>query len=60
MEIRYITDDAGEKKAVVLPIEEYGHLLEDLRYLAIVAERRDEETVSHEEVLEELEREGLL
>ena len=60
MHVQYITDEAGDKNAVVLPIEEYEDLLEDLRDLAAVAERRDEETVSHTEVVPELDREGLL
>lgn len=53
-EIQYITNEAGEKTAVLLPIEEYEGLLEDLHDLAAIAERRNEETVSHEEVLKEL------
>lgn len=60
MHLQYLTDESGDKKAVVLPIAEYEDLLEDLRDLAAVAERRDEETVSHREVVTELEREGLL
>lgn len=60
MHVQYLTDETGDKKAVVLPIAEYEDLLEDLRDLAAVAERRDEETVSHEEVIAELKSEGLL
>lgn len=59
MGLRYITDDKGEKQAVVLPIGEYDDLLDDLQDLAVVAERRDEETLTHQRVLEELELEGL-
>jgi len=54
MSWRYITDEKGDKQAVVLPIEEYEALLEDLRDLAIAAERRDEPSVSHLEALTEL------
>jgi PHD/YefM family antitoxin component YafN of YafNO toxin-antitoxin module len=42
----YITDANGHRKAVVLPIEEYESLIEDLADLAIVAERRGA-TLSH-------------
>lgn len=56
----YITDADGHRKAVVLPIEEYESLIEDLADLAIVAERRGEPTLSHEAVMDELERDGLL
>ena len=34
----------------VLPVEEYEELLEDLHDLAVIAERRDEPTVSFEEL----------
>jgi len=57
---KYIVDEKGRKKAVVIPIAEYRELLEDLHDLAVVAERRDETTVSTEEVERELKRDGLL
>ena len=57
---KYIVDEKGRKKAVVIPINEYRELLEDLHDLAVVAERRDEPTVSMAEVEEELKRDGLL
>jgi PHD/YefM family antitoxin component YafN of YafNO toxin-antitoxin module len=53
----YITDANGRRKAVVLPIEEYEALIEDL---AVVAERRDEPTCSHQAIMEELEHDGIL
>ena len=60
MSTQYVTDDTGKKTAVVLPIEQYEKLLEDLEDLAAIAERRSEPTVSHEELIEELKRDGLL
>lgn len=56
----YVTDSDGKKRAVILPIEEYEDLLEDLQDLAIAAERRNEPTVSHEQLLAELNKDGLL
>ncbi len=56
----YITDGKGHKKAVILPIDNYNELLEDLDDLAVIAERRDEGTVSHENVLKELRTDGLI
>jgi hypothetical protein len=41
----YVTDSEGHKKAVIIPIEEYQELLEDLADLAVVAERREEPSV---------------
>lgn len=58
--IQYVTNQDGVKTAVLIPYEEFQELLEDLEDLAIIAERRDEPTVSHDEVLAELKRDGLL
>ena len=60
MTLQYVTNQAGEKTAVILPIDEFEELLEDLQDLAIVAERRGEPSVAHEELLAELKRDGLI
>ncbi len=65
MEIRdlrtqYITDTDGKKTAVILPIEAFEELLQDIDDLAVMAERREEPTISHAELLERLKRDGLL
>lgn len=59
-DLQYVTNQAGEKIAVILPINEFGELLEDLQDLASVAERRDDEAISHEELLAELKRDGII
>lgn len=59
-EFQYVTNQAGEKTAIILPISEFEELLEDLQDLASVAERRGEPTVSHDELLDELKRDGLV
>jgi hypothetical protein len=41
-EVQYLTDDAGVKTAVIVPIEEYNELLEDLHDLALIAERKND------------------
>ncbi|HAK94382.1 MAG TPA: hypothetical protein DCM87_05125 [Planctomycetes bacterium] len=56
----YITDAEGRRKAVVLPVEEFEQLLEDLEDLAVAAERRDETCIPHSAVKAELKRDGLL
>ncbi|MGA2121515.1 MAG: hypothetical protein ABSG49_05660 [Methanoregula sp.] len=43
---QYVIDENGNKVAVILPLTEYQHLKEDLHDLAMVAERRDEGTLS--------------
>ena len=47
----FLTNEDGERISVVLPIEEFNELLEDLEDLAVIAERRDEETISHQDLL---------
>jgi hypothetical protein len=57
---QFITNEAGEKISVVLPISKFEELLEDIEDLAIVAERREEGAITHEELLTELKRDGLI
>jgi PHD/YefM family antitoxin component YafN of YafNO toxin-antitoxin module len=47
---QYQTDAQGRRTAVVLPMSEYEQLLEDLHDLAVVAERRDDETIDEAEL----------
>jgi predicted DNA-binding ArsR family transcriptional regulator len=58
--LKYITDDKGRRKEVIIPIKKFETLLEDLEDLVIVAERRDEELVDHQEVIKRLKKDGLL
>jgi len=57
---QYIVDEKGQKTAVILDINEYEELLEDLHDIAIVAERRDELTIDFEELKNRLKADGLL
>jgi hypothetical protein len=57
---RYVVDEKGRKTDVVLPLDEYVELMEDLEDLSVIAERREEPTVSHEELLDRLKKDGLL
>ena len=58
--VQFVTNSTGEKTAVIVALADYQELLEDLSDLAAVAERRDEPTVSHNELLSELKRDGHL
>lgn len=60
IEKKFIVDDKGRKSAVIVPIEKYEELLEDIHDLAIVAERRAEQTTSFVELKKKLKRNGLL
>ena len=57
---QYITNEGGKKIAVILPINTFEELLEDMVDLAVIAERRDEPTISHEQLIEELKQDGLI
>ena len=57
---QYVVDAEGRKLAVVLSLEQYEKLMEDLHDLAVVAERRDEETISLQELRRRLKKDGLL
>ena len=60
LEVQYVTNQIGEKTAVIMPIAEFHELMEDIEDLAAVAERREEPTISHEDLLVELKRDGLI
>ncbi|MFN8473806.1 MAG: hypothetical protein U0822_16570 [Anaerolineae bacterium] len=60
LDLQYITNEAGEKTAVILSMEQFQELLEDIEDLAAVAERREEPTIPHEDVVAGLKRDGLL
>jgi len=55
-----VVDEKGERKAVIMPIEEYEKLIEDLHDLVVIAERRDEPTVPLDEIIEKLKKNGIL
>lgn len=60
LELQYVTNQEGQKTAVILRIQEFEDLMEDLADLAAAAERRDEPTITHEELLDELKQDGLI
>ena len=60
MQVKYVTNETGEKTAVILPIEEFEELLEDIEDMAALLERRDEPTIPFEEVIAKLKKNGLL
>ena len=60
MDAQFIVDDAGIKKAIILPMEDYEELLEDIHDLAVIAERKDEPTISFEDLKKRLKADGLI
>ena len=47
---RYLVDESGQKISVVLAMNEYRQLIEDLQDLALIAERKNEPAESLAEV----------
>jgi hypothetical protein len=45
--VQFLTNEKGRKTAMILPIDDYKKLLEDLDDLAVIAERREEGTIPH-------------
>lgn len=60
LQASYIVDEKGNRKSVILPIDVYDNLLEDLNDLAIAAERQDENTISHKKVIKDLKKNGYI
>jgi hypothetical protein len=60
MKEQCIVDEKGRRTAVVLSLHDYERLLEDLRDLRIVAERREEPVISLDEVKAKLKADGLV
>ena len=57
---QFIVDEKGKKTAVVMPLADYRRLLEDLHDLSVMAERRQEPSVTFDEVKRRLRADGLL
>lgn len=47
---QFLVDRKGKRTAVVIPLKKYQQLLEDLHDLAIIAERRNEPSISLDEL----------
>ena len=60
MDTKFVVDEFGKKTAVILPVEEYEELLEDIHDLAVIAERKDEPTISLEDMKKRLKADGLI
>ena len=56
--VQYLTNEKGKKTAVVLSVADYEKMLEDLDDLAVIAERREEETIPHDEFKKQVKHNG--
>jgi len=60
IQTQYLIDESGKKTAVILPLDEYKALLEDIHDLAVIAERKDEPSISFDELKKRLKADGLI
>ena len=60
MNTQFIIDESGMKTAVILPVEQYEDLLEDIHDLAVIAERKDEPTINYDDLMKRLKADGLI
>ncbi len=60
MNTQFVVDESGRKTAVILPVEEYDELLEDIHDLAVIAERKNEPTISFEDLKKRLKADELI
>ncbi len=60
MNTQFVVDESGRKTAVILPVEEYDDLMEDIHDLAVIAERKDEPTINFDELKKRLKADGLI
>ena len=58
--VQYVTDANGERTAVILPLDEYQELLEDMHVIRAAEETKDEPRIPWEQVKAELLSEGKL
>ena len=58
--IQYVTDETGKKQSVILPVDTYEEMLEDIQDLVVVAERAKEKPVSLEAMKERLKNDGII
>jgi len=58
--VQFITDAEGNRTAVILPMDEYEQLMEDLHLARIYEESRDDERIPWDQIKEELIAEGKL
>jgi len=59
-QVQYITDNRGRKQSVILPVETYHEMLEDIQDLVAVAERQKERSVPLDEMKKRLKRDGVI
>ena len=60
LDVRYLIDKKGNKTDVVLTLEGYEELIEDIHDLSVALERQNDQRMSLRELEERLKEDGLL
>jgi len=60
MNTQFVVDEAGKKTAVILPVEDYEELLEDIHDLTVIAERKNEPSISFDDLKKRLKADGFI
>ncbi len=55
---KFVVDSKGRRTAVILPIDQFEELMEDVHDLRIVAERRSEKPIAAKEFTQRLKKRG--
>ncbi|PKL84503.1 MAG: hypothetical protein CVV22_12615 [Ignavibacteriae bacterium HGW-Ignavibacteriae-1] len=50
LEVKYITNDKGERTDVVMPLSDYLEILDEIEKLKVVDKRKGEELFTHSDV----------
>ena len=56
--VQYVTNESGQRTAVILPIEEYEEMLEDLHLIQVADESKDEPRRPFSDVVDEMRAAG--
>jgi len=57
---RFIINDKGKKTSIILPIDTYEELIEDIHDLAMIAERKDESSINFDDLKAKLKTDGFI
>lgn len=55
---RFVTNAVGKKISVIVSFRRYRRLMEDLHDLAVIAERRDEQSIPFSDLEKKLRKDG--
>lgn len=57
---QYVTDEKGQKTAVLIDIDSYEDMIEDIESLALIADSKNQPKISISDVRKNLKKHGIL